>query len=124
MIVAALVLALALLGAFMMLLAGLGILRMPDLYTRMHASTKGPSLGLALILLAVALRFGDPALSTKALLTVFFVFLTAPVAAHLLGRAAYVRGVALWEESVIDEARGKVAARAGVEPGDDDAPAP
>ena len=120
MIVALLILALAGLGAFLMLVAGLGILRMPDLYTRMHASTKAPALGLALILAAAAIRFDDPGLTTKVLLTIFFVFLTAPVAAHLLGRAAYVRGVPLWEESVIDEARGKIRGRE--QDGDDEAP--
>lgn len=98
----------AILGAFFMALAGIGILRMPDLFTRMHASTKGASLGVALVLLAAALYFRDLSLGTKALLTIIFIFLTAPVAAHMLGRAAYAKKVPLWEGSVRDEGRGKI----------------
>lgn len=99
------------LGALLMFLAGLGILRMPDLFTRMHASTKGASLGVALLLIAAALVFGELAVVTKALVTTAFIFLTAPVAAHLLGRAAYSRKIPLWEESVLDEGRGHIGER-------------
>ncbi len=103
-----LVAACAIAGASFMALAGLGILRMPDLFTRMHASTKGASLGVALLLLAVALAFQDISVATKALLTTAFIFLTAPVAAHMIGRAAYAKNIPLWKNSVIDEARGKI----------------
>jgi multicomponent Na+:H+ antiporter subunit G len=105
-----LVAGLLVLGAFMMFLTGLGIYRMPDVFTRMHAATKASSLGVALLLLAAILVFADPVVLTKALVTIFFIFLTAPVAAHLLGRAAYAGRTPLWEHSVIDEARGKIAA--------------
>jgi multicomponent Na+:H+ antiporter subunit G len=109
----------AVLGAGFMALAGVGILRMPDLFTRMHASTKGASLGVALLLFAAALWFGDLSVTTKAVLTTGFVFLTAPVAAHMLGRAAYARKIPLWEHSLIDEARGKLGV-AENSPGDPD----
>jgi len=109
MILQILVAACAIVGASFMALAGLGILRMPDLFTRMHASTKGASLGVALLLLASALAFQDLSLATKAFLTTVFIFLTAPVAAHMLGRAAYAKNIPLWKNSVIDEARGKIA---------------
>lgn len=109
MIVSFAVCVLALAGAGFMGLSGLGILRMPDLFTRMHASTKGASLGVALLLIAAALFFQDLSVGTKALLTIAFIFLTAPVAAHMLGRAAYAKKIALWENSVIDEGRGKIA---------------
>lgn len=95
-------------GSVLMLLAGLGILRMPDLFTRMHASTKGASLGVALLLAGAALHFGELGVTTKALVTTAFVFLTAPVAAHVLGRAAYARKIPLWDKSVVDEARGQI----------------
>lgn len=97
-------------GAGFMLLAGFGVLRMPDLFLRMHASTKGASLGVAFLLLAAALDFRDPAVATKAVLASLFIFITAPVAAHMLGRAAYAKKVALWEKSVLDEGRGRIAA--------------
>jgi multicomponent Na+:H+ antiporter subunit G len=103
-----LIAALLLLGAFMMFLAGLGVMRMPDLFTRMHASTKGASLGVAFLLAGAALVFQDLAVITKSLVTISFIFLTAPVAAHLLGRAAYARKVPLWKKSVIDEGRGHI----------------
>lgn len=103
------------LGAFMMFLTGLGIYRMPDVFTRMHAATKASSLGVALLLLAAILVFRDPMVLTKSIVTILFIFLTAPVAAHLLGRAAYVRRTALWQHSVVDEARGKIAASSAVQ---------
>jgi multicomponent Na+:H+ antiporter subunit G len=95
-------------GAAFMTLAGLGIFRMPDLFTRMHASTKGASLGVALLLIASAIYFQDLAVATKALITVAFIFLTAPVAAHMLGRAAYAKNVKLWDQSIMDEGRGHI----------------
>jgi len=96
-------------GAFVMFVAGLGIYRMPDLFTRMHSSTKGASLGLGLCLLAAAILFGDLGVATKAILTTVFVFTTAPVAAHLLSRAAYTKKVPLWKHTVVDEAHGRIA---------------
>lgn len=110
MIVAVLVSVLLIGGAGFMALAGLGILRMPDLFTRMHASTKGASLGVALMLIAAAVFFQDLTVGTKAFITTAFIFLTAPVAAHMLGRAAYAKNIPLWRESVIDEGRGKICA--------------
>jgi len=80
-------------GVFFLFAAGLGVLRLPDAYCRMHASTKAASLGIGFLLLALALAFRETSVSTKALIIVFFIFLTAPVAGHLLGRAAYRRGV-------------------------------
>jgi multicomponent Na+:H+ antiporter subunit G len=104
------------LGAFMMFLTGLGIYRMPDIFTRMHSATKAASLGVAILLIAAALDFRDTGVTAKAVVTILFVFLTAPVAGHVLGRAAYARRTPLWEHSVVDEARGKIAARGGEVP--------
>lgn len=95
-------------GAFLMLLTGIGLLRMPDVFTRMHAATKGASLGVALLLLGAALVFGETAIVTKALVTIVFIFLTAPVAGHLLGRAAYASRIPLWDRSLMDEGRGQI----------------
>lgn len=96
-------------GSAFMCLAGIGIVRMPDLFTRMHASTKGASLGVAMLLLAAVFFFQDLTVGAKAFITTAFIFLTAPVAAHMLGRAAYAKNVSLWKGSVIDEGRGKIA---------------
>jgi multicomponent Na+:H+ antiporter subunit G len=95
--------ALAALGTFLMVVAGLGIVRMPDLPTRMHASSKAGTLGAALILIGVAFAFADGAVAVRAVLIIGFLFLTAPVASHVIARAAYRTGVPLSDETVIDE---------------------
>ncbi len=94
------------LGAAFLLLAGVGLFRMPDLYSRMQTATKGSTLGIALMLLGVAVYFDELGVTTRALLVIFFFFLTAPVAAHMLGRAAYILGVPLWEGTIGDELKG------------------
>ena len=94
-------------GAVLLLLAAVGILRMPDLFTRMQPATKGTTLGIACTLLAVAVHFADSGITTRALAAIAFFFLTAPVTAHLISRASYFVGVPLWKGTVIDELRGR-----------------
>jgi multicomponent Na+:H+ antiporter subunit G len=90
-------------GALFMCIAGLGILRMPDLFMRMSAGTKASTLGIGFLLIAVAVRFPLLEVVSRALAIIVFVLLTAPVAAHMLGRAAYIIGVPLWKHSIVDE---------------------
>ena len=90
-------------GGFFALAAALGVLRLPDVLIRMHASTKAGTLGCGLILVAVAVHFGDTGIVARAVAAVVFLLLTAPVAAHMIGRAAYRTGVPLWQGTVIDE---------------------
>jgi multicomponent Na+:H+ antiporter subunit G len=97
---------LLLLGAIFMLLAAIGLARMPDVLMRLHSSTKSTTLGVGLIMLGVALRFNDFAISVRALAIVIFMFSTVPVAAHMIGRAAYLSGVPLWKGTLSDEMRG------------------
>lgn len=78
---------LGLVGACFTLLAGVGVLRFPDTLARMHAATKAPTLGLLLIV--VGAEFQVTGGSTKLAMAVGLVFLTAPVAAHLVGRSTY-----------------------------------
>jgi multicomponent Na+:H+ antiporter subunit G len=93
-------------GAFFMLVAAIGVLRMPDLLMRMHAATKAGTLGAGLLLLAVAVHFGQAGITIRALATVTFLLLTAPVAAHVIGRAAYLAGtLPLWDRTLVDELR-------------------
>jgi multicomponent Na+:H+ antiporter subunit G len=94
---------LALSGAFFAFAAALGVLRMPDVFIRMHASTKAGTLGCGLLLLSVAVYFGELGVASRALATIAFLLFTAPVAAHAIARAAYRTGVPLWTRSVIDE---------------------
>ena len=100
-------LALLLVGASFMLVAGVGVVRMPDLFTRMHASTKSATMGVSCVMLGAALHFGDLAIAARALAVVLFMLVTAPVAAHMIGRAAYLSGVPLWEGTLSDDLRGQ-----------------
>ncbi len=101
--------ALIILGSAFAAIAGIGLLRLPDVLIRMHASTKAGTLGVGLVMIGVALHVGDTVVTTKALLTILFLLLTAPVAAHLIGRAAYRSGVPLWSGMVIDQWHGHTA---------------
>jgi multicomponent Na+:H+ antiporter subunit G len=98
---------LMLLGAFFMFVAAVGIVRMPDLFLRMSAVSKSATLGAACMLLAAAVHFNAFGITTRAVATIAFLFLTAPVAAHRIGRAAYFLGVPLWQGTVRDDLRGK-----------------
>jgi multicomponent Na+:H+ antiporter subunit G len=93
-------------GTLFMLLAGFGLLRMPDLFLRMSAATKASTLGAGFILLAAAIHFEDLGTTSRALATIVFIFLTAPVAAHRIGRAAYFDGVPLWSGTRRDDLGG------------------
>lgn len=97
---------LLLVGASFLLLASVGVVRMPDLFTRMSAATKASTLGIACMLLAVAIHFPGIGVTTRALAAIAFFLLTAPVAAHQIGRAAYFVGVPLWKGTIRDELRG------------------
>jgi multicomponent Na+:H+ antiporter subunit G len=79
---------LVLLGAIFTLIAAVGVIRLPDVLTRMHASTKAGTLGASLILAATALLFGDTSTVAKCVVAVLFLLLTAPLAGHMLGRAS------------------------------------
>ena len=81
---------LVLAGAGFTLVAAIGILRYPDLLMRMHASTKAGTLGSILVLAAMALVVAQGPVTAKTIATVLFLLLTAPIAAHMIGRA-YVR---------------------------------
>lgn len=99
--------ALMLIGASFMLIASLGVLRLPDLFLRMSASTKAATIGTGSVLLAAAVYFGEVGVTSRALATIVFLLLTTPIAAHMLGRAGYFSGVALSDLTLIDELRGQ-----------------
>ncbi|MEW5867635.1 MAG: monovalent cation/H(+) antiporter subunit G [Chloroflexota bacterium] len=98
---------LLLLGAIFMLLASIGLVRMPDLYLRMSAATKAATLGAGLILSGAAMFFSDLGISSRAIATIVFLLITAPVSAHMLARAAFFNGVPLWEGTKINELHGR-----------------
>lgn len=98
---------LLLIGATFVLLAAVGLVRLPDLLTRMQAAAKTGTLGVGCTVLAVAVFFGQAGITTRALLIVVFLFMTAPIAAHMIARAAYFVGTDLWEGTVNDDLRGR-----------------
>lgn len=101
---------LASLGAAFVLLAAIGILRMPDTFLRMAVTTKAATLGVGLLLVAAAMYFNDMSTTTRVLAIIVFILLTAPVGAHLIGRASYIIGNKLWDKSVMDDLEGKYKA--------------
>ena len=90
-------------GAVFLLLAAVGLVRMPDLFARMHATTKAATLGSSLMLVALVVYFRDLSIGTRAVAVILFLYLTAPVTAHMIGRAAHMIGIPLWKGTVIDE---------------------
>jgi multicomponent Na+:H+ antiporter subunit G len=90
-------------GSLLALLAAIGLHRFPDVFCRMHAATKPATLGLLCIAVAVGVSVGGPGAVVKLLLVVVLQFLTTPVAAHMVGRAAYRSGIPLAEVTVMDE---------------------
>lgn len=95
--------ALLLAGTAFAVTGAVGLLRLPDVFGRMHAATKPTTLGVTLCLLGAALRVEDLSDITKLLLAAAFFLLTAPVSGHLIGRAAHDAGAAQSEHTVIDE---------------------
>jgi multicomponent Na+:H+ antiporter subunit G len=90
-------------GATLALLASVGVLRMPDVLTRMQASTKASTLGLGCLLLGLAIRHPELSFVVRAASIAAFMFLTTAVGAHVIARAAARGGAPLWEGTVVDE---------------------
>lgn len=95
--------ALLIIGSIFCLVAAVGMLRLPDTLIRMHAATKAGTLGAGCILAAGAVVAGELGTTLKAIAAIVFLLLTAPVAAHLIGRAAYHQGIRLFDKTWIDE---------------------
>lgn len=97
--------AFALIGAFFSLVTALGLIRLPDLYTRAHAASKSATLGVMSILISVIIYFvaEDGFFSSRVVLGILFVLITAPIGGHLIARAAYYSDVPLWKGSVQDD---------------------
>ena len=92
-----------LMGGILSLIAVAGVLRMPDIFTRMHAATKVGTVGVSSITIGLMIHFGSITVISRGILVIAFFLLTAPVAAHMIARAAYRSGVSLWILTRIDE---------------------
>jgi len=94
---------LLLLGSILALLAAVGVLRFPDTFSRMQASSKASTLGLACLLAGTALQFPEVAVIVRLLSIAAFIMLTAPLSAHIVARVALHRGTPLWTGTVVNE---------------------
>ena len=90
-------------GLFFVFLAMLGLARLPDVYNRLHATTKIGTLGAFGVMLSILLKVGFSPIGVKAITVALFILVTSPIAAHMISRAAHRHGVGLCKESVIDE---------------------
>src|SRR5690606_3553997 len=95
------------LGALFILIASMGIYRMPDFYSRLSVTVKAATVGIGFILGAVALHFADFSVTTKVFAIIFFLFITSPVAAFLITRTAYMNGTKLWIKTLFDDLKDK-----------------
>jgi multicomponent Na+:H+ antiporter subunit G len=93
---------LVLLGVLVMTLGVYGMVRLPDAYTRLHAAGKAVFLGVMPLLLSSALT-GDPGVILRVILIAFFLLVTTPVSAHVIGRAAYLKGEKMNTPEAMDE---------------------
>jgi len=98
---------LATMGSLFVLIASVGILKMPDFYTRLSVTVKAATLGIGCVLLAAALFFYDFAVSSKTFAIIFFLILTAPIAGHIVAKVAYRTGIKMWDNSVLDQLTSK-----------------
>lgn len=98
-------------GSLFCLLAAIGVVRMPDILLRMHASTKAGTLGVSLVLLGAALSLKSTSVWLEVVVTIVFLFITGPIAAHVLARAAYIIQVPLSRLTQIDEMREHYSAK-------------
>jgi multicomponent Na+:H+ antiporter subunit G len=101
--------ALILVGTILMVPAAIGIIRLPDTYMRISAATKAATLGAGCLLAAVAVHFQDTSTTTRAIAVLIFIFLTAPVGGHMLGRAAFLDNAQLWDKTRINELKNRYA---------------
>ena len=93
-----------LIGALLNLLGSFGILRLPDIYGRMHAATKSSTLGVLSIMIAAFIFFiSEGHVVGKILLTSLFIFMTAPIVGLMVSRSAHNVGVKMWDKRVRDD---------------------
>ncbi|MGL3066584.1 monovalent cation/H(+) antiporter subunit G [Planococcus sp. SE5179] len=95
-------------GVIFSLVTALGLIRLPDVYTRTHAASKSSTLGVLCVLMAAFIHFWliEGIFNTQMIIAIAFLFITAPVGGHLIGRAAYMSGIKVAEETVRDDMEG------------------
>lgn len=95
-------------GTFFIFTAGLGLIRMPDLFLRMSMTTKGATIGVGSILVGSIIFFNDVSVTGRAVAIIIFVLLTVPISAHMIGRAGYLdKYVDIWDGTKVNELKGR-----------------
>nr|MBS0038468.1 monovalent cation/H(+) antiporter subunit G [Saprospiraceae bacterium] len=92
-------------GVIFVFISAIGLVRLPDFYIRVSAITKAATLGVSCIMIGVAIHFNEVGVAIKAVAILVFLLITSPIAAHIIGRAAYEDGVPLWKKTKINEFR-------------------
>lgn len=90
-------------GLFFMFVGGLGVLRLPDSYNRLHAASKCSTLGMMGLAIAACLHVGSADVIAKSIALILFIFVSTPVGSHLLAKAAHRDGAKLWDKTLSDE---------------------
>lgn len=90
-------------GLLLILITGVGLLKLPDVFSRMHAASKTTSLGLTFVFIGTAFLHGTFEAGWKLVFATAFLLFTQPVAVHVLARAAHSAGVPLWDSTLWDE---------------------
>ncbi len=83
-------------GLFFTFVSAVGVVRLPDIYTRAHTASQADTLGAGLTLVAVAMALGFETTTIKTFLLLIFIFITNPTAAHAIVRAAHEEGIEPW----------------------------
>jgi multicomponent Na+:H+ antiporter subunit G len=101
---------LMILGTFLVFVAGVGLVRFPDVFCRMHAAGKAGTLGITFVILSSVICFAgvDNSILVRGLIAIFFQFLTTPTATHLLARSSYIKNYPLTDRTVVDELKGMI----------------
>ena len=94
-------------GAIFILIASIGLVKMPDVFLRMSASTIAATFGVSSMLIAVVIHFGSIGMMFHVAGVIVFLVLTVPVGAHLMGRASHIIGLPMWDKTVKDDLKGK-----------------
>ena len=102
-----LVLFFLIIGTIFILIASIGLLKMPDVFLRMSASTIAGTFGVASMLIAVAIYFLNVTITLHIIGIIIFLILTVPIGAHMLGRASHNIGLKMWDRTVCDDLKGK-----------------
>lgn len=94
-------------GTMFILIASVGLIRMPDFFLRLSVTVKASTLGVGFVMGGTAIYFTEFSVTAKVMAIIFFLLITAPVSGHMIGRTAYFTGMRLWKGTIIDELKDK-----------------